>query len=178
MSSAFFYGTLMHPKILKRVLKNDASHLRFCPAILTDYTRHKVKFADFPAILPYEQSKTLLERELTPEGNCVRGTVVTGLTAEDISFLDVFEGTAYVRVQVSVHPLGPLKVIPTDAAAATSEAVGESLIPTSLPTLQLASELAQRIPAETYVWCLDSNTLEKELWSFDEFVEKNAWKWI
>jgi hypothetical protein len=35
MASAFFYGTLMHPKILKRVLGNDASHLRICPAILT-----------------------------------------------------------------------------------------------------------------------------------------------
>lgn len=81
-------------------------------------------------------------------------------------------------MQVSVHPLGPFKVIPTDAAAATSEAVEESLIPTSLPTLPSASELAQPIPAETYVWCLDSNILEKELWSFDEFVEKNAWKWI
>jgi hypothetical protein len=35
MASAFFYGTLMHPKILKRVLHNDASHLKICPAILT-----------------------------------------------------------------------------------------------------------------------------------------------
>jgi hypothetical protein len=42
MTSAFFYGTLMHPKILKRVLHNDASHLKICPSILSDYTRHKV----------------------------------------------------------------------------------------------------------------------------------------
>lgn len=34
MASAFFYGTLMHPKILKRVLHNDASHLQICPAVL------------------------------------------------------------------------------------------------------------------------------------------------
>jgi hypothetical protein len=34
MTSAFFYGILMHPKILKRVLHNDASHLQICPAIL------------------------------------------------------------------------------------------------------------------------------------------------
>lgn len=34
MASAFFYGTLMHPKILKRVLRNDASHLQICPAVL------------------------------------------------------------------------------------------------------------------------------------------------
>lgn len=35
MTSAFFYGILIHPKILKRALNNDASHLRFSPAILT-----------------------------------------------------------------------------------------------------------------------------------------------
>jgi len=35
MASAFFYGTLMHPKILKRILDNDANHLQICPAILT-----------------------------------------------------------------------------------------------------------------------------------------------
>jgi hypothetical protein len=31
---AFFYGTLMHPKILERVIKNDGSHLEICPAVL------------------------------------------------------------------------------------------------------------------------------------------------
>ena len=33
-TSAFFYGTLMHPQILRRVLQNDGAHLRICPAIL------------------------------------------------------------------------------------------------------------------------------------------------
>ena len=33
-TTAFFYGTLMHPKILMRVIKNDGSHLKLCPAIL------------------------------------------------------------------------------------------------------------------------------------------------
>lgn len=32
--SAFFYGTLLHPKILKRVIDNDGSHLEICPAVL------------------------------------------------------------------------------------------------------------------------------------------------
>jgi hypothetical protein len=35
MTTAFFYGVLIHPTILKRVLNNDASHLQICPAILT-----------------------------------------------------------------------------------------------------------------------------------------------
>lgn len=32
--SAFFYGTLLHPDILKRVIGNDGSHLEICPAVL------------------------------------------------------------------------------------------------------------------------------------------------
>jgi len=33
-TTAFFYGTLMIPKILKNVINNDGSHLKMCPAIL------------------------------------------------------------------------------------------------------------------------------------------------
>lgn len=40
--AAFFYGTLMHPKILKAVIQNDGAHLKVCPAVLLvsnyDYT--------------------------------------------------------------------------------------------------------------------------------------------
>jgi hypothetical protein len=32
--TAFFYGTLMHPKILKRVIRSDGAHLEICPAVL------------------------------------------------------------------------------------------------------------------------------------------------
>lgn len=79
--------------------------------ITQDFTRHKVKvrhtglgqsrlcpytfscqFADYPAILPYERSKMLLGRELTVEERSVRGTLVAGLTLQDIRFLDMFEG--------------------------------------------------------------------------------------
>jgi len=176
MTSAFFYGTLMHPKILKQVLDNDASHLHICPAILTDFTRHKVKFADYPAIMPYEQSKKLLGRELTAEERSVRGTLVAGLTLQDIRFLDIFEGFQYDRLLVNVHPLGPFTPIRTDTTA-TSE-VGDKLIPAALPPLPSPTELTQRLPAQTYVWRLDDSELEKELWSFDEFVKKNLWKWV
>ncbi|KAF8503269.1 hypothetical protein F5888DRAFT_969256 [Russula emetica] len=173
MASAFFYGTLMHPKILKRVLHNDASHLKICPAILMDYTRHHVSSADYPAILPCERSKALLGRELTPEENCIRGTLVTGFTNQDFMFLDVFEGNEYVRKEVRVHPLGRLTAVPSDAAVSSPEAMAAegSLIPS-------ADELAQPIPAQTYVWCSKDSHLGKELWSFDEFIRNNAYKWI
>lgn len=83
----------------------------------------------------------------------------------------------YVRSQVSVHPLGPFTPFPADAAS-TSEAVEKYLIPVDFPTLPSAGELVQPITAETYVWGLDSSALDKELWSFDEFAGKNAWKLI
>ena len=74
-------------------------------------------------------------------------------------------------MQVLVHPLGPFEPIPGDAATG-------SLIPTDLPPLPAASEMAQTVPAQTYVWCQDDSGLDKELWSFEEFIRKNAWKWV
>ena len=59
-----------------------------------DFLTHvySTQYADYPAILPCERSKALLGRELTPEENSIRGTLVTGFTNEDFMFLDVFEG--------------------------------------------------------------------------------------
>ncbi|KAI0293528.1 hypothetical protein BC826DRAFT_891033, partial [Russula brevipes] len=93
--SVFLYRTLMHPKILKRVLGYDAMHPRICPAILTVppclvHTRHKVEFADYPRHLPSKQSKTRRSSDmssLNPEEDSVRGTLVAGLTARDIALL-------------------------------------------------------------------------------------------
>ncbi|KAI9459415.1 hypothetical protein BJY52DRAFT_1265548 [Lactarius psammicola] len=69
--------------------------------------RHKVKSlpllmqmlhqnADYPAILPCERSRAILGRELTSEENNIHGTLVSGLTAEDVALLDVFEGDARI----------------------------------------------------------------------------------
>ena len=79
-------------------------------------------------------------------------------------------------MQVLVHPLGPFAPVPSNAA--TSEAIEDSLIPADLPPLPAARELTQTVPAQTYVWCQDDSGLDKEPWSFEEFVRKNAWKWI
>ena len=74
---------------------------RVRPALLNSYQRHKVKNADYPAILPHQ--------------NCsVRGSYVTGLTDGDLYRLDIFEGSQYERKQVKVKVL---KDIPLDQAA-------------------------------------------------------------
>ncbi|KAG8864953.1 mitochondrial Homoaconitase [Tulasnella sp. 330] len=70
-NSAFFYGTLMHPSILRRVIANDGNHLKICSAILF---------------------KVMGEKAISDDEKTVRGVVVRGLTAQDIALLDVFEG--------------------------------------------------------------------------------------
>ena len=92
--SLFFYGTLMHPEILKRVIGHQGNLLQIAPAILFEYVRHHVKECDYPAILKYDQSnRELYEgRALGREEKCVRGTLVIGLTANDLALLDTFEG--------------------------------------------------------------------------------------
>lgn len=64
----------------------------FTPAILHGYCRHKVQFADYPAIIP-------------EDGKSVRGVYVTGLTSGNMYHLDIFEGNEYEKKQVKVKLL-------------------------------------------------------------------------
>jgi hypothetical protein len=64
----------------------------FTPAILHGYCRHRVRFADYPGIIP-------------EEGQSVRGMYVTGLTEANMAKLDMFEGDQYERVEANVKLL-------------------------------------------------------------------------
>ncbi|KAJ7639862.1 hypothetical protein DFH06DRAFT_953348, partial [Mycena polygramma] len=163
--SAFFYGTLMHPKILKRVIGNDGSHLQICPAVLLKYTRHKVKYADYPGIIPYSEGRVLFDHDIGREACSVRGTMVTGLTKSDVSLLDVFEGSEYTREKVKVHPLAEL----VDLADYT-------MVTASPAPLPADADLPAAAEVETYVYG-DISGLMPDIWDFDDFVQKNAWKW-
>lgn len=61
------------------------------------YTRHHVKGVDYPAIVPAADGTDIIGRTLSKEEASVRGTIVNGLSAADIRFLDTFEG------DVSLH---------------------------------------------------------------------------
>ena len=94
--SAFFYGTLMVPQVLHRVLfgsttphESQIQALKIQPAVLPGYIRHRVVDADYPAVIASSEPSA-----------CVRGTYVQGLTAADIWRLDIFEGDEYERVWV------------------------------------------------------------------------------
>ncbi|KAI6042508.1 hypothetical protein EDC04DRAFT_2658480 [Pisolithus marmoratus] len=191
MIDAFFYGTLMHPKILQRVIGNSGSHLQICPAVIKDYTRHRIKGADYPAIVPYSLSRSLFDRDLEEDERCVRGSLISGLTDEDVRLLDVFEGDASIKIAgvafghrliISIkeytrelavgYPLGPLvslyDVPPTDAM--------ESLVTTTAASQCL--EPGRGMEVHTYVWCKSTFELRPEPWTFGDFVRQSAWKWI
>ncbi|KAL1697146.1 hypothetical protein GGG16DRAFT_42380 [Schizophyllum commune] len=171
MVASFFYGTLMHPKILKLVIQNDASHLEICAAV-QNHTRHKIKGEDYPAVVPYDKGCTLFDHELSDEDRCVRGTLVRGLTARDIARLDAFEDDEYIRQELPVHPLTTFATVRGDGEISGSDAY--AAIPSTPP--HLPDTLAEPVLAQVYVW-LDISRLEAELWSYEDFVKHNAHKW-
>ncbi|KAH9481407.1 AIG2-like protein C [Psilocybe cubensis] len=168
--SAFFYGTLMHPKVLIGVIRNKGEHLEVCPAVLLDHTRHEVKGCEYPGVIPISKGMKILNRSLTREEGSVRGTLVKGLTAQDIKYLDEFESDEYVRRKVKVHPLGSFTRI-------FEKIVDEDFVPEHPPPLPEISKLHESsFEADTYIYC-DETNLNEELWSFEDFVRNNAWKW-
>ena len=62
----------------------------FHPGVLDGFVRHRVKWADYPGIIP-------------EDGSSVRGVYATGLTDANMLKLDEFEGTEYVKEQVKVR---------------------------------------------------------------------------
>lgn len=89
----------MAPPVLHRVLHGPApptelqkSLLKVKPAVLHGYCRRRVRYADYPAIIPSEEAS-------------VRGSYVSGLTDADIWRLDLFEGDEYSRKRVKVSLL-------------------------------------------------------------------------
>lgn len=170
--SAFFYGTLLHPAVLRRVIGHHGQDLTICPALLLEHTRHQVKFADYPGVIPYSRARELLGKDLEPEERLVRGTIVSGLCDQDIDLLDSFEGDEYTRETISVHPLAPFISL-TD-----SEKPDSTVVPTHAPPLPPLDTLPEPITVQIYIWSQPLSRLTADLWDYDEFIEKNAWKWV
>ncbi|KAK9688268.1 hypothetical protein K7432_014463 [Basidiobolus ranarum] len=148
MSSFFFYGTLMSPEVIFRVISNlhsstELSKLKFTPAILKGYKRRQVVGAKYPAI--FQSTHDLVE-----------GMVVSGFSEDDKRLLDVYEGDQYSRHSVQVE---------------TVAQPGSKL----LETPYIASE---NLVVETYVWKYGSDGLSHLDWDFKEFVNKSLTKWV
>ncbi|EME43479.1 hypothetical protein DOTSEDRAFT_72754 [Dothistroma septosporum NZE10] len=110
--------------------------LKTCPAILHSHQRRKVKNADYPGLI-------------TQSNSSVWGTYVTGLTANDIWRLDIFEGDEYERRKVKVRLL---------------EESGE--------------KEGEEVEAETYVWISGEDRLEDSEWDFEEFRRDKMRFWV
>ncbi|KAM0561794.1 hypothetical protein ACHAPJ_002965 [Fusarium lateritium] len=114
--TAFFYGTLMAPEVFFSVCYGNRDPPQvikdmhtFTPAILEDYCRHRVQFADYPAVV-------------AEEGHTVLGVYATGLTDANVQKLDIFEGSEYVKETVKV------KVLNKDGSAPAKEELKETSV--------------------------------------------------
>lgn len=159
--TAFFYGTLMAPPVLHRVIWGDTQPpevqkalLKIRPAILHRFQRHKVKHADYPAIIPSKVTAS------------VRGTLVTGLTDGDIWRLDIFEGPEYERQKVKV------RVLEAKRETDTSIGIGDVKQP------EEENIEGEETEAEVYVFIAEEHKLEPEEWDFGEFVREKMSRWV
>lgn len=83
----FFYGTLMHPKILERV--TGSNRHRYIPAVLKDHFCSKLKNLDYPGTV-------------RRTGATTAGMLVQGITNDELKRLDLFEGDEYIAQTVEV----------------------------------------------------------------------------
>ncbi|KAF1347272.1 hypothetical protein EJ07DRAFT_143379 [Lizonia empirigonia] len=151
--AAFFYGTLMAPPVLHRVIwgsqtpptPTHASLLSIRPAILPAHQRRKVAHADYPAVVPASAESE------------VRGMLVYGLTDGDIWRLDIFEGSEYARRPVRVRVL-EVKGRVRDAEHVHGE--------------------GDEVDAQTYIWTAGGHRLEAAEWDFEHFVAEKMGRWV
>lgn len=151
----------MAPPVLHRVIWGSqtppthahASLLRIRPAILHAHRRHKVKHADYPAILP------------TDAISSVRGTLVDGLTDGDLWRLDIFEGSEYGRSKVRVRLL-------QQSIDSGEQGMGD------LAQKETDNIEGEETEAETYIWTAGAHRLESEEWDFSEFVRDKMRHWV
>ncbi|PYI07995.1 hypothetical protein BO78DRAFT_365947 [Aspergillus sclerotiicarbonarius CBS 121057] len=159
----FFYGTLMTPQILHRVIHGQAvpepwqkALLTIKPAILHNYRRHRVQGADYPGIVAVPEG----DDAGAGSGPSVLGTVVWGLTDGDVFRLDRFEGSEYEKRVVGV------RVLDGDVEKGKGGGEGEE------------EREGKEVEAVTYVWTAGKDRLEDAEWDFEAFKrDKLAW-WV
>ncbi|KAJ5512207.1 hypothetical protein N7463_001759 [Penicillium fimorum] len=181
----FFYGTLMAPQILHKVIHGQANPepwqkamLRFQPAILHGYRRHRVQDADYPGIVAVRETKTEAEKSSAPKtspGPSVMGTLVSGLTDADIYRLDRFEGSDYEKKQVTVRILRDTRGDNKHAGEGVSD---ENQLREMLDATSTEGDEGEEVSAVTYVYTAGKDMLEDAEWDFESFKrDKMAW-WV
>lgn len=179
----------MAPQILHRVIHGHADPapwqkalLKFQPAVLHGYQRHRVRGADYPGILAVSKDSKTQEQEADSKSTLkysVLGTLVSGLTDGDLHRLDIYEGNEYAREIVKVRTL-------KEALSQENERSGPNDSKDVNANLHDVLEAAgaefvdegEEVDAITYVWIAGEHHLEKLEWDFETFKrDKMAW-WI
>ncbi|OQD88239.1 hypothetical protein PENANT_c004G08346 [Penicillium antarcticum] len=182
-NTLFFYGTLMAPQILHRVIHGRAdpepwqkAMLSFQPAILHGYRRHRVRGVSYPGIVPVVDT----DKE-TGGQSSVLGILVSGLTEGDIYRLDKFEGDEYIHRKVTVRTLRMGKDAKAGETKVTASNDGdEDNLKDALDAAAENTSTAEgeEVDATTYEWIAGMDRLEESEWDFETFKkEKMAW-WV
>lgn len=90
---------------------------------------------------------------------------------QKLSAVNLTSTKEYAREVVQVHPLAPLKLL------SASETQDNTIVPSNPPPIPQTDELSPAVEAQTYVF-LNVRDLERDLWSYEDFIRHNAWKWV
>lgn len=146
-------------------------------------------------------------RDLNEDEASVRGSVVKGLTASDIQFLDTFEGDV-CRVWhqssastikfffdftdspdcTSFHKYSTISMIPTQEyerqpvqvvlLSSWRATTGSRTPPPKSQEEELDSAAPTLVPTDVYIWTDPLTKLEPLLWSYEAFLRDKSHMWI
>jgi len=98
-TTAFVYGTLMAPQVLKVLIGRVPDLLE--SATLSNYCRYPVKGQVFPGMIPCSSNNSNDNIQwIAPTSTT--GMLLQGLSDDELRVLDWFEGDEYVREHVQV----------------------------------------------------------------------------
>lgn len=183
----------MAPQVLNRVCYGTTQpepwqrdRISIQPALLRGYCRHRVRYADYPAIVPVKPSEpsssspsahgsTLSPLDLT---RTVRGTLVSGLTDADFTRLDLFEGSMYKRVMVDVQTQeaggGGTVADKKERVKEVKKKINAAMYDSHVDDDSFNGET---VKVQTYVWADSLDELEPKEWNFEHFVKERLVIW-
>ncbi|OBZ72370.1 hypothetical protein A0H81_07985 [Grifola frondosa] len=165
--SAFFYGTLLHPSILRRVIGHQGETLEICPALLP--------YADYPAVLPYSKSHQLFPDPSTapsPRAHRARHPRHGPHEERHPPARRLRRHLIRTHNRRSAPPRTP------NPSLRSTHADRHLRLPRPPRVCHPPGALPPAVPAQTYIWADPISDLTPALWEFADFVRENAWKWV
>ena len=141
----------------------------------------------FPGIIPLEISIRFFNTD-SCQHNRVEGIAVRGLTDDDMSRIEYFEGSVRLIFLLhsipTTHPSQHYKKILVYAQPLTefipmSRAVGDDFIQHLQDwDFPISQPIPRPVRLETYVWNTPVNYLKPEIWTFKTFVKEKLRIWM